>query len=860
MIGVRNSCVVLAVVLVVSVGVAGRASSQQIRRNINSLNAAQLAALRHGVEVMKLRQATDPTSWAFQANIHGTPGPETDPLFKDCQHGTLHFLTWHRGYLYYFERILREASGDLTLTLPYWDWSTNRSVPLAYRQPAGPGNSLFHPRILNNGALLPITTVVFDRDTALGRPTFGSFSSLLEGSPHGAVHVMVGGDMGSVPTSARDGIFWLHHANIDRLWNLWLNQSIHANPTDASFLDRTFNYVDENGTRITRRVRDIINSADLGYRYDNVSNPPATTSPSVPELAAVPAPGGHGHEIGSATPSHSVEVASGNEEHGIADAPGVATTESVLVASSRLPSETEATPPRTESERLDFAVKKIPLTFAEAGAEAISGAAERVSAESPERIQLMIYGLRMAAPPPYTYGVYLNMPENANEERRREYYVGSLNLFGLSDIDREAPGEHEGHGDLQQVLDATDTVVRLRSAGAWNPDRLELTFLPIAPTPVEGEQESLEAAYEQAARETQVRFDRVELRISREPAASADSLPEHAAPTGSLPASQRVALPLPPSKRAVLELATEPELGAGSAGDSPADRVEMIRRLWDERRRLAHELDVIDAEIARQTKESICGNGVDFQDVERYDGLAGVDKEFVKTFEPAVGQLQWVNDLVDRFSNPGETPGEVNGVRWGSGALIGPDLFLSAGHCFDSDAGGWEMPQRNGVTILPHEIATLMRVNFGYQVDPTTGNPRRSKSFPVSQLVEYREGGLDYAIVRLAPNADGELPGQLYTPLKVSISDLTTPGTILCLIQHPNGMPKKIHAGPLKANTGARITYATLDTLGGSSGAAVLGPSGEIVGVHTNGGCDTALGYNFGVPIGAIRVQSPTIP
>jgi tyrosinase-like protein len=29
------------------------------------------------------------------------------------------------------------------------------------------------------------------------------------------------GDLGSPATAARDPIFWLHHANIDRLWVRW---------------------------------------------------------------------------------------------------------------------------------------------------------------------------------------------------------------------------------------------------------------------------------------------------------------------------------------------------------------------------------------------------------------------------------------------------------------------------------------------------------------------------------------------------------------------------------------------------------------------------------------------------------------
>ena len=56
----------------------------------------------------------------------------------------------------------------------------------------------------------------------------------LENVPHGAVHSLVGNDydefgnvlnagwMGSFYTAGLDPLFWLHHANIDRLWEVWL--------------------------------------------------------------------------------------------------------------------------------------------------------------------------------------------------------------------------------------------------------------------------------------------------------------------------------------------------------------------------------------------------------------------------------------------------------------------------------------------------------------------------------------------------------------------------------------------------------------------------------------------------------------
>ena len=90
----------------------------RVRRNIASLTPDQVASIRKGVAVMVARPLNDPTSWGFQANVHGMPGLRTNPLWKRCEHGTLLFLAWHRGYLYFFERMLRKAAEDDTFTLP----------------------------------------------------------------------------------------------------------------------------------------------------------------------------------------------------------------------------------------------------------------------------------------------------------------------------------------------------------------------------------------------------------------------------------------------------------------------------------------------------------------------------------------------------------------------------------------------------------------------------------------------------------------------------------------------------------------------------------------------------------------------
>jgi len=83
---------------------------------------------------------TDPRGWNMQQAIHG----EMVAKFGDTTHNVHHgwyFLTWHRAYLYFLERILawhlaqRGATIDQTFRMPVWDWETtetNVQFPTAY--------------------------------------------------------------------------------------------------------------------------------------------------------------------------------------------------------------------------------------------------------------------------------------------------------------------------------------------------------------------------------------------------------------------------------------------------------------------------------------------------------------------------------------------------------------------------------------------------------------------------------------------------------------------------------------------------------------------------------------------------------
>jgi len=472
------------------------ATPLRVRGNIAGLSAQQLASLRKGVAVMAARPVTDPTSWRFQANVHGMIGPRTNPLWKRCEHGTLLFLAWHRGYLYYFERMLRAASGDDALTLPYWDWTSSPSVPIAYRHPAGPSNPLYHERDINDGSLIPAQFVVDDLNTALDQTDFGGFSPSIEDSPHGQVHVVVGGDMGSVPTSARDPIFWLHHGNIDRLWDRWLNlDDGRANPPDSAWLNVRYSFADEGGQTVTVKVSDIVGSAALGYRYDNVPNPAPAAAPAAPVAhvaVAAAAPAGHAGAGGG---------------HAGGPAAGTVVASSAPAANPANP----AAPAAPAATALGFAPATIRLTPVAASAAPMDAAVASAHPSRPGRILLEVSGLSVAAPPKFTYDVYLNLPEGeAAPERLRAHRVGSINFFG-----KGASADHEhASATFDQTLDATATVARLRELGAWDPARVSVTLRPVTVVAPAGKEAAVRDRAAASAPAAKIRYERVNLRVA----------------------------------------------------------------------------------------------------------------------------------------------------------------------------------------------------------------------------------------------------------------------------------------------------------------------------------------------------------
>jgi hypothetical protein len=244
------------------------------RRNIDCLSDDELHDLRETLSAMYQLPASDPSSFARLASFHGGP-----PGIGYCRHGAPGFFTWHRAYAKAFEDALRNVGCQLML--PFWDWSSGPStgVPAACRDAtyvnrsgATVPNPLYSGPNASGGQTArrsDINTTTYDdlaatAQAALTASTFDSFQDQINGV-HGGVHVRTGGDMSSVPTAAYDPIFFLHHANCDRLWAKW--QATHPGLTPATELAYQLDPFSRPYSISWQTGADVDSTIAMGYAY-----------------------------------------------------------------------------------------------------------------------------------------------------------------------------------------------------------------------------------------------------------------------------------------------------------------------------------------------------------------------------------------------------------------------------------------------------------------------------------------------------------------------------------------------------------------------------------------------------------------
>lgn len=487
-------------------------AAKYIRGNVYDLGgdwADPILWYARGVKAMQGRPLDDRLGWRFFAAIHGfdtqlwtdlghlstaDPMPsqaDLDQFWEQCQHQTWYFLPWHRGYLLALEATIRDAvvslGGPADWALPYWNYfgpNDQYKLPPAFASPDWPDGTGDNPlyRLQRYGpkndgnVYVPLNQVNLDALNVAeftgvvgGDPGFGGLdtgfshygttSGDLESQPHNRVHTRVGGQdvtknmpglMSDPDSAGLDPIFYLHHANIDRLWEVWLRGPVSlGNPTDSNWLggpasigERGFSMpLPPKGGPWNYTPADMGDLSKLDYEYDDVSSA-AAVPPAVVRLQKL--------GISPAAFATTGGVAAMATSKGRVELVG-ASQQSMKIAGA---GDVRA------AVRLDKDVQhKVSASLTNAASD-----------QAPDRVFLNLENVR-GLNDATTFNVYVN-----------ERLAGNISLFGV----RRTTIGHGGQGQTF-VLEITNIVDELHLQSGFDLDKLEIRIEPLAPVPEEAQ-------------------------------------------------------------------------------------------------------------------------------------------------------------------------------------------------------------------------------------------------------------------------------------------------------------------------------------------------------------------------------------
>ena len=431
---------------------------------------------------------TEFPGWAFIAvppQVPTSPVPRQvliDQYWDQCQHQSWFFPPWHRGYLFALEAQIRTAianlGGPADWALPYWNYfgpDDQYKIPPAFTSrtlPDGTPNPLFISlRFGPKGdgdiyvEIPPVSEACLSNTLFTGSnatttpPGFGGpstgfsnsgvTSGNLESNPHNLVHVDVGGSapdqsswglMSDPGLAALDPVFYLHHANIDRLWAAWNGQG-NNNPTNPNWLggpaaigQREFVVPMPGAVAWVFTPADVNSLSQMDYTYDDLAIPITTLAPSALSRRL---------SFLGASPMDGVppEAGSANQQN------------SELLGANEGALQIRSSGSRT-TVRLDSQVRS-QVTRSLLGASLDN---------LPDRVYLQLEDVRGSIDA-YKLNVSVNQEP-----------VGTVSLFGLRRAsDRD--GAHGGAG-LNFILDITDIIDRVFMADALVADTLDVKIEP----------------------------------------------------------------------------------------------------------------------------------------------------------------------------------------------------------------------------------------------------------------------------------------------------------------------------------------------------------------------------------------------
>lgn len=430
------------------------------------------------------------------------PATVQQRLWNQCQHQSWYFLPWHRGYLVSFERVARAAiiaaGGPEDWAVPYWDYSDParpdaRTLPSAFSEltlPDGSPNPLNIERRYGSGempividarmvSLSALADTAFSGGTNDIPPGFGgprtlfhhgtegpSTNGSLEALPHNVLHTALGGSApGQDPndwrnlglmtmpiTAALDPIFWLHHANIDRLWELW--RRTNTDSDDPGWLegpaDRSFVVPTTEGGDWVFTAQEVLDTVALGYVYDSL--PGEEPEEQVTSADETPAP----VDVRPAPEAARVTARSRGvtmKSEGKPELVGASDTHVVVHGQTDTPVQLDGSRMRSFSRTAARRSEATPTI--------------------PPRVFLKLEGIRSASDAAI-YHVYVDVPENEEPADHPERLAGVVSLFGVSEAS-DPEGTHSGSG-ISQVLEISG-IVDVNALDAEVPT-LDVRFVP----------------------------------------------------------------------------------------------------------------------------------------------------------------------------------------------------------------------------------------------------------------------------------------------------------------------------------------------------------------------------------------------